>query len=143
MVFLRIDQSSARTFTSFILILSSIWFLCWDVSEGRPRRVWYGPAVWNEQGFIPAVRLYARQFAARTGLRTKFSASRLRAKLPAHYETAMYKVLQGALANVAAHSRARDVNIVLASRRDAIVMKVEDDGKGFDVPRMLGKPPRS
>lgn len=102
-----------------------------------------GPAVWNEQGFIPAVRLYARQFAARTGLRTKFSASRLRAKLPAHYETAMYKVLQGALANVAAHSRARNVKIVLASRRDTIVMKVEDDGKGFDVPRMLGKPPRS
>jgi len=102
-----------------------------------------GPAVWNQQGFIPAVRLYARQFATRTGLRTHFSARRLRTKLPAHYESAMYKVLQGALANVAAHSGARSVNIVLASRRDVIVMKVEDDGKGFDVERMLGKPPRS
>ncbi len=102
-----------------------------------------GPAVWNEQGFIPAIRLYTRQFAARTGLRTRFSARRLRVKLPAHYETAMYKVLQGALANVAAHAGARSVRIVLASGRDAIVMKVADDGKGFDVGRMLGKPPRS
>jgi signal transduction histidine kinase len=102
-----------------------------------------GPAVWNEQGFIPAIRLYARQFAARTGLRTSFSARRLRAKLPAHYETTMYKVLQGALANVAAHSGARNIHIVLASRRDSVVMKIEDDGKGFDVGRTLKRPPRS
>jgi signal transduction histidine kinase len=102
-----------------------------------------GPAVWNEQGFIPAVRLYTRQFAARTGLRTSFNARQLRVKLPAHYETAMYRVLQGALANVAAHAGARSVRIVLASRRDAIVMKVADDGRGFDVARMLRKPPRS
>jgi signal transduction histidine kinase len=102
-----------------------------------------GPAVWNEQGFIPAVRLYTRQFANRTGLRTSFSARRLHAKLPAHYETTMYKVLQGALANVAAHAGARTVNIILTSRRDQVVLKIEDDGKGFNVGRTLKRPPRS
>ncbi len=102
-----------------------------------------GPAVWNEQGFIPAVRLYTRQFATRTGLRTRFSARRLTAKLPGHYETTMYRVLQGALANVAAHAGARNVKIALASRRDSVVMKIEDDGKGFDVGRTLKRPPRS
>lgn len=81
-----------------------------------------GPAVWNEQGFVPAVRLHARQFAARTGLKVRFSARRLKAKLPARYETALYKVLQGALANVAAHADARNLKITLASRRDSIVI---------------------
>jgi signal transduction histidine kinase len=102
-----------------------------------------GPAVWNEQGFIPAVRLYARQFATRTGLRVHFSAHRLKTKLPARYETALYKVLQGALANVAAHANAQSVRIILANRRDLVVMMIEDDGKGFNVGKKLKTPPKS
>jgi signal transduction histidine kinase len=132
----EIDRLPAKLKESISLIdhaLKGIRHLVFDL----------GPAVWNEQGFIPAIRLYTRQFAARTGLRTSFSARRLRAKLPAHYETTMYKVLQGALANVAAHSGARNVAILLVSRRDSVVMKIEDDGKGFDVGRTLKRPPRS
>ena len=102
-----------------------------------------GPAVWSVQGFIPAVRLYTRQFAARTGLKVRFSALRLKAALPARYETALYKVLQGALANVAAHAEATHVKITLASRKNYAVMKVEDDGKGFDVQRKLSAPAHS
>jgi signal transduction histidine kinase len=102
-----------------------------------------GPAVWNEQGFIPAVRLYAGQFAKRTGLRVRFSARRLTTKLPARYESALYKVLQGALANVAAHANARNVKINLARRPDLIVMTIEDDGKGFNVGKKLKATPKS
>src|ERR1051326_8330468 len=40
-----------------------------------------GPAVWNEQGFVPAVRLYVRQFAKRTGIRVRLDAARMRVKL--------------------------------------------------------------
>ena len=96
-----------------------------------------GPAVWNEQGFIPAVRLYARQFAVRTGLRVQFTARRLVTSLPSRYESAMYKVLQGALSNVAAHAGAHNVAISLTNRKESFVLSVEDDGKGFDVGRKL------
>jgi signal transduction histidine kinase len=92
-----------------------------------------GPAVWNEQGFIPAVRMHARQFGARTGLKVQFETRRLRAALPARYESALYKVIQGALANVAAHAGACKVKISLAVSRTGVVMKIEDDGKGFNV----------
>jgi signal transduction histidine kinase len=102
-----------------------------------------GPAVWSEQGFIPAVRLYARQFATRTGLKVRFSAQRLKVNLPARYETALYKVLQGALSNIAAHAGARNVRIALARRQDLAVMRIEDDGKGFNVGRKLGVPAHS
>jgi signal transduction histidine kinase len=102
-----------------------------------------GPGVWNEQGFVPAVRLYVRQFARRTGIKVRLNAGRLRAKLPARSETALYKVLQGALGNVAAHADARNVTISLANGRDAVVMKIEDDGRGFNVGRTIGIPPES
>jgi signal transduction histidine kinase len=97
-----------------------------------------GPAVWNEQGFVPAVRLYARQFAKRTGIKVRLDAARMQAHLPARCETALYKVLQGALSNVVAHADAHSVKITLANGRDSVTMKIEDDGRGFNVGRKLG-----
>ena len=102
-----------------------------------------GPAVWNEQGFVPAVRLYVRQFARRTGIKVRFDSGRLGTNLPARYETALYKVLQGALSNVVAHAHAHQVRITLANGRGSVTMKIEDDGRGFDVERKLRAPSNS
>ncbi len=102
-----------------------------------------GPAVWDKQGFVPAVRTYARQFAARTGIQVRFDARRLRVTLPPSYQTTLYMVLQGALSNVAAHANAKQVRIVMASRTGSVTMRVEDDGRGFDVESKLRKAPHS
>jgi len=102
-----------------------------------------GPAVWNQQGFVPAVNLYARQFARRTGIKVRLDAGRLRTNLPTGYETALYKVLQGALSNVVAHAGAHRVAITLTTGRDSMAMKIEDDGKGFNVARTLRTPHNS
>jgi signal transduction histidine kinase len=92
-----------------------------------------GPAAWHEQGFLAAVRTHVRQFGLRTGLKVQFDARRLRVPLPARYESALYKVLQGALANIAGHAGASRVKIRMSVSRDCVVMKIEDEGKGFDV----------
>jgi signal transduction histidine kinase len=102
-----------------------------------------GPAVWNEQGFVPAVRLYARQFAKRTGIRVKLDLARMQARLPTRCETALYKVLQGALSNVVAHADAHNVKITLASGETSVAMRIEDDGRGFNVTRKMGVPRQS
>jgi len=102
-----------------------------------------GPEVWHEQGFLPAVRLYIRQFARRTGIKVQLNAAAMRATLPARCETALYRVLQGALANVAAHANAKAVRVTLSSNSDKAVLKIQDDGKGFNVGRKFGAPPES
>ena len=102
-----------------------------------------GPAIWHEQGFVPAVRLYTRQFTGRTGIKVRLNAARMQVHLPARCETALYKVLQGALSNVVAHADAHNVNITLANGVDSMVMKIEDDGKGFNVARKLDVPRQS
>jgi signal transduction histidine kinase len=102
-----------------------------------------GPAVWSEQGFLSALRLYLSQYADRTGLKVRFSARGLKVELPARYETALYKALQGALSNVAAHANAEHVQIVLSSNAASVVMKIADDGKGFNVGRKLRSQPHS
>jgi two-component system NarL family sensor kinase len=64
----------------------------------------------------------------------------MRAQLPARCETALYKVLQGALSNVVAHADAHNVKIILASGQTSVAMRIEDDGRGFNVTRKMGVP---
>lgn len=61
----------------------------------------------------------------------------MRADLPPSHEIAFYKVLQGAMSNVAAHSGAKNVTIVLSTTKDAFQMRITDDGRGFDVERKM------
>ncbi len=93
-----------------------------------------GPAVLEEVGFVQAVKLYARQFATRTDIKVQVQDSPLPQGVPASYETALYRVVQGALSNVIKHAHASNVKITLGSMRDSvIVMVIEDDGVGFAV----------
>jgi signal transduction histidine kinase len=46
--------------------------------------------------------------------------------------TTLYRIIQEALTNVAKHSNAREVSIIIDNRDSNIVLVVEDDGVGFD-----------
>ena len=97
-----------------------------------------GPAMLEQLGFMPAVRTYARQFAARTGIRVEVHEGRLPDTVPLSHETALYRVLRGALSNVVKHSRARNVKCTVSAMRNSVlVMVIEDDGVGFDVRSLL------
>ena len=53
-------------------------------------------------------------------------------------ETALYRIGQEALNNVAKHSQARNVAILIDRRSDRVSLIVEDDGIGFDTAARLG-----
>jgi signal transduction histidine kinase len=92
-----------------------------------------GPVALEGVGFLPAVKLYARQFSARTGVKVHVRARRFAGPLPSGHETALYRLLQGALSNVLKHAHARTVAVtVRASKGGVVAMTIEDDGVGFD-----------
>ncbi|MBI2816619.1 MAG: sensor histidine kinase [Acidobacteria bacterium] len=93
-----------------------------------------GPAMLAQFGFMQALRIYARQFTLRTGIQVKLEEANMPATLPSSYETALYRVLQGALSNVVQHSQAKNVHVTLgAIKRSVLFMSIEDDGIGFDL----------
>ena len=53
-------------------------------------------------------------------------------RLPADVETALYRIAQEALTNVAKHAGASGVEVILERRADSVVLIVEDDGVGFE-----------
>lgn len=98
-----------------------------------------GPAGIEEMGFKAALKLYARQFSRRTGIAAHLVIGDLPPKLPTEYEATIYRTIQGALSNVLAHSGASAVTITLGSvRHRALVLTIDDNGRGFDTARPLG-----
>lgn len=92
-----------------------------------------GPALLEDLGFVPAIRLYGRQFAAGTGIQVTVHVGCVPATLPSSHQIALYRIIQGAFSNVLKHSKAHHVEVSLASTKNSrFVMIIEDDGIGFD-----------
>lgn len=56
---------------------------------------------------------------------------------PCPHGHALVRVTQEALANIARHAQARTVEITLTGPQDAIVLRIADDGRGFDPDRTV------
>ena len=92
-----------------------------------------GPVALEGVAFLPALKLYARQFSSRTGVKVEVRDTGLPPKLPSTHEAALYRILQGALSNVLKHAQAHRVKVTVGSpAHSAIGMRIEDDGVGFD-----------
>ncbi len=99
-----------------------------------------GPAVFDDLGFLPAVRSYASQFSSRTHIDVRLQEGYLPVEIPLSHQVALYRLLQGALSNVLKHASASKVNVSLSSKNGStIIMSIEDDGVGFDPEAMPGK----
>jgi signal transduction histidine kinase len=59
-------------------------------------------------------------------------------RLASDVETALYRIAQEALTNVAKHARAQRVEVLLERRPDCVLLIVEDDGVGFDATKLAG-----
>jgi signal transduction histidine kinase len=49
----------------------------------------------------------------------------------------LYRLVQEALNNIKKHAQARDVKIRMVASHPHIILRIEDDGKGFDVNQCL------
>ena len=90
------------------------------------------PAVLDDLGLAPALRWLAEQAEARGDLVVTFQAPELQSRLAPEIETACFRIVQEALTNVARHARAHLVEIDLHVEAGAWILRVRDDGCGFD-----------
>jgi signal transduction histidine kinase len=90
------------------------------------------PSMLDDLGLCAALRWYTDQQAQRAGLRIKFVAAELDARLEPALKTACFRVAQEALTNIVRHAQASTVEVHLAVENDALHLAVRDDGVGFD-----------
>jgi signal transduction histidine kinase len=97
------------------------------------------PALLDDLGLIPALHSYMKEFAKRTGLRVSlmaFTSGRIK-ELNSAGRTALYRVAQEALNNVARHAQASRVQASILKVPHGLRLRIKDDGKSFEVERVL------
>ncbi len=91
------------------------------------------PASLDRFGLVAAVEQYIESLSRQTDLRVDLRAAGLEeARLPPEVETALYRIIQEALANVVRHSRATTAAITLARANGALTATITDNGIGMD-----------
>lgn len=98
------------------------------------------PPALDRLGLAEAIEQAVHECARRHGLEADFQAIGLDGdRLPNEVETALYRIVQEALTNVAKHAQATEVGVLLERRADTIVAVIEDNGLGFIPTEALSK----
>jgi signal transduction histidine kinase len=90
------------------------------------------PRVLDDLGITAAIKGLAKDVSTRTGMEVRFAARGELDDIEDATKTALYRMLQECLTNVARHARASRVEIAVAADERGIEMTIEDDGCGFD-----------
>jgi PAS domain S-box-containing protein len=89
------------------------------------------PGNLEQDGLLPALRTHTAALQGRIGLPIVVT-SELSERLPLEVEEVVYRIAQEALHNVVKHAAARQVELTLDRRGDGLLLRIRDDGKGFD-----------
>jgi signal transduction histidine kinase len=90
------------------------------------------PSVLDDLGLLSAIRWYAERHLAPRGVSVRCEFEARDRRMPAAFETAVFRVCQEAMSNVARHAQAESVLIQVSESGGALHIEIEDDGRGFD-----------
>lgn len=93
------------------------------------------PSLLDDLGLSAAIAWYGEQRLKPLGIAVEFQHDGVDRRLPDAIETAVFRIAQEAIANVVKHAEASKVRIALQMGEGCVTLAVEDDGKGFDIPR--------
>jgi len=89
------------------------------------------PMALKEKGLATTLREYIFEWENRNGVMINLVIQNAQ-RMPLETEQAIYRMIQEALANVARHSQADQVNVSLIYNSESVAVTVEDNGLGFD-----------
>ncbi len=90
----------------------------------------------DQLGLVRTLYIYCEEFEKTSGIRTDFSAAGLNnLKLDDDVQINIYRLIQEALHNAKKHARADRVVIRLVVSSPHLLVRIIDDGQGFDVAR--------
>ncbi len=96
------------------------------------------PSVLDEMGLVQAIFQYCHDFSEDNGINVDFhSAGMKNLKLDFDTEINLYRLIQESLTNIKKHADADHVTIRLVAAFPNIILRIEDNGKGFDVQKRL------
>lgn len=94
------------------------------------------PTLLDELGLPVAINRYARDNLQSHGINVATEFKGMEQRFPTEVEVTLFRVAQGLMGNILEHSEAKNTVVKLNCDDNECVMKIEDDGKGFDVDKL-------
>lgn len=91
------------------------------------------PGILDEYGLVDALEWHSKQFMDSAGIPVIIETKESEIRLDEELAICIFRVCQEALTNVARHSGAEKVLISIVIANEKIIVKIEDNGKGFKV----------
>ncbi len=89
------------------------------------------PGILDDLGLLAAIEWEVRRFQERTGIRSEINTSAEEFDLDRKRSTALFRICQEVLANVAEHANASRARVSLRLHERTAVLEVSDDGRGI------------
>lgn len=127
-----LDQAMAKAGASTparAALLKSMSTIESAIAEVRRISMALRPSVLDDMGLAAAVASLGREFEDSTQIKVHTEVARLENRVTSNVQTALYRVAQEALTNIAKHSHADNVWITLRPGRQTVTLTIEDDGE--------------
>ena len=97
------------------------------------------PGILDDLGLIPAVEWQAREFQKRTGIECALKLEVANLNFEPQRSTALFRIFQEILTNVARHAGADRVDVHLKRTDGEVILEVRDNGKGLEPAKLSGE----
>ncbi len=91
------------------------------------------PSLLDTLGLVPAIRQLADTRLRPLNINVSVKTTGTERRLDPEFETGLFRVAQGSIGNIIEHSKAKNVTIAVEYRDSELVLRITDDGQGFDV----------
>jgi len=89
------------------------------------------PSVLDHFGLVAALEWQAAEFQKRSAIRCRLTVNSTDIKLDEQRSTAIFRIFQEVLTNVARHAKATRVDVILERINDEIFLRISDNGRGI------------
>jgi signal transduction histidine kinase len=97
------------------------------------------PRLLDDLGLRPALEWHTNLFSNQTGITIELELTLPEKRLASELETAVFRMVQEALTNVARHSGAKQATVTVTADDELLHVEVSDRGCGFDVDAALAR----
>ncbi len=96
------------------------------------------PPLLDEAGLHSALRWYVEGFAERSKIGVDLRLDPRVGRLPAEFETAIFRIVQECLTNIHRHSGSNSASITITRESRKVTLEIRDQGKGMPMPVRAG-----
>ena len=95
------------------------------------------PEALGSLGLVPALRSQVEKYLEPAGVQVELKATGVKDGMSADMEIGIFRVVQEAITNIARHAQARQAHILLTRKANRLMVRIEDDGVGFDPGQLM------